>query len=226
MTLSFYNPPSLLRYDDGERELILRPARFSDAEEVVEALQESMAELRAFMPWAHAPQTVAIQQERLQAIEATFGSGGDIVFHLYEHQNGAFVGCLGLHAKRSLNPHSFEIGYWTRTRAAGRGIVTLATQCAVVFGFECFGAQRIQCGYNEANAGSARVNEKVGFIKEGRLRAFELQPTAQMQADGCQMLPHMVMSALFPEDRARLDWYAGVASHLTVLNEVGRLVGP
>ncbi len=226
MTLSFNHAPSRVHYDDGQRQLILRPAHLSDAPELVAALHESLAELRQFMPWAHFPQTIQVQEKRLKELEADHGSGGDIVFHIFEREDGPYLGCIGLHGSRVINPLGFEIGYWTRTSAAGRGLITLATQCALVLGFECFGSQRIQCGYNEENKASERVNQKVGFSHEARLRYFEPQPTDEMRANGCQMGPSMVMTALFEDDRSRLDWYPAVSAALTVYGPEGSVVWP
>ncbi|HJM56641.1 MAG TPA: GNAT family N-acetyltransferase [Planctomycetota bacterium] len=225
MTLSFDNPPSLLRHDDGQRQLILRLARVDDAEAVVEAAQESLAALREFMPWPHFPQTVEVQRKRLAGLEEGHGTGGDIVFHLFEEEGGPFVGCIGLH-RRALNPRAFEVGYWVRTSAAGRGIATLAARCAVVLGLEYFACQRIQCVYNEANAASGRVVKNVGFAEEGRLRLFEDQPTDEMRSNGYKAQPMAVMNALFSEDRERLDWYPGVRSALTVLDRNGSVALP
>ena len=217
MTHVFEAPPSMLRYDDGQRRLVLRPARVADTEEVVAAIAESLAELRAFMPWAHMPQTEAVQRRRMTELEAELGQGHDLILHLFEGEGGPFVGCLGLHGARSLNPMCAEIGYWVRSGCTGRGIVTLAVRCAIVYAFETLGLNRIQCGYNEANLASARVNAKAGFEVEGRLRFFEGRPTAQARADGSRMGPCTVMTALFPEDRGRLTWYSEVAASLTVL---------
>ena len=84
MRLSFDHPPSLVRYEDERRQLILRPARVDDAAAIFEAIEESMAALRQFMPWSHLTQTLEGQRERLVQLDAGYGEGGDVVFHLYE----------------------------------------------------------------------------------------------------------------------------------------------
>lgn len=157
MTHVFRTPPSSLIYDDGARRWVMRPARVADTEAVVEAIAESLCELRAFMPWAHAPQDHAVQHERLSELEATLGESHDLIFHLFDDERGRFLGCLGLHGARSLNPMAAEIGYWLRSADAGRGLMTLAVRAAVIYAFECLGLDRLQCGYNEANLASARV---------------------------------------------------------------------
>ncbi len=224
--LSFEAPPSLLSYDDGAARLLLRPSRVEEATPIADAIQESLPELRAFSPWAHVPQTPDAQRTRLQAIERGRGTSRDLFFHLYEHHGGPFLGCLGLHGGRSLNPRCYELGYWVRSSHAGRGLTTLAARCAVVLGFDYFGLDRIQCVFNEHNLASERVTRKVGFQEEARLRRFEVAPTDEMRAHGCLMGPLTVVTALFPDDRADLAWYAGVAAALTVRDCAGRVVQP
>ncbi len=92
MVLSFEHPPSSICYDDGERALVLRVSRVSDAPALVDAIQESLPALKGFMPWAHMPQTHAVQRERLTQLEALYGSGTDLVFHVFEHLDGPLLG--------------------------------------------------------------------------------------------------------------------------------------
>ncbi len=223
MTLSFENPPHTLVYDGGSTRFIMQLARASDAPALVEAIDESLPELLKFMPWSHLRQTVESQRERLTGIETERADGGDVTYHLFSERGGDFIGCLGLH-RRTMNPNAFEIGYWIRTSRAGHGLATLATQCTIVMGFECLGVERIQCVYNEGNTASGRVIQKAGFGEEGHHPFFEQRPTDEMRANGCVMEPSAVMNALFPEDRDRLEWYAGVCSALTVLDKDGAAV--
>jgi RimJ/RimL family protein N-acetyltransferase len=226
VSLSSEHPPSSIGYDDGERSLLLRAGHVSDVPELVDAIHDSLSALKRFMPWAHLPQTHALQQERLSQLEASIGSGTDLIFHLFEKPDGPLLGCIGMHGARVLNPLGFEIGYWTRSSAQKRGLATLAAQCVVVTGFECFGAQRIQCAYNEANLGSRRVTEKVGFVPEGRLRNLDPQPTLQMREDGCEIVPFTIVAGLWPEQRDVLPWYQAVAAATHVLDRQGEQVWP
>ena len=205
-----------MHFDDGDHRLFLRPCRVADAEAVVEAIHESLPELRAFFPWAHEPQTLEIQRARLTQMEALHRAGKTTIYHLYESEGAPLAGVIGMHRERMLNPLGFEVGFWTRTCFAGRGLMTLATQCLIVWGFEQFGANRVQCGYNEANAASQRVNQKIGFVEEGRMRFFNHRPTAEMFSAGCRMGEHTVMTALYPDVAKQFPWYAHVERHLTV----------
>jgi RimJ/RimL family protein N-acetyltransferase len=166
------------------------------------------------MPWAHTDQTVEVQTERITTLVEERGAKGDLVYHFFDGEDGPFVGCIGVHQARMLNPKGFEIGYWCRSGRAGEGWTTLAARCLVVLGFDYFGFERIQCVYNEANISSCSVVRKVGFHEEARLRNFEAQPTEEQRAAGSLVQPYCVMCALFPEDRAQLAWYPTIASGL------------
>ncbi len=216
MTLSFKNPPTLITYDDGNTQLVLKPARVVDAAPLVTAIEESLTELRQFMPWAHYPQTLEAQTKRLDLIEKEFGKNKDLIFHIYRPKDKALIGCIGMHLGKTHNPRAFEIGFWTRTQEAGKGYISLATQCITVLGFAYFQSQRIQICHNAANHGSARVCDKLGFHKEAELHLFEEQPTRIMLEQGYQMNPTAVLNALFLKDREAQPWYTKVKDALKV----------
>jgi len=217
------HPPPTLRYADDTHALVIRPARVTDAEELMEAFEESREALKAFMPWAHMENTVPQQQERLAASEQDHQDGGDVVFHLYDGATDRFLGCTGLHF-RCLNRRAVEVGYWVRTSEAGKGWTTLVVKCLTVLVFDYLNFDRFQCAYNEPNEGSRRVNEKVGFHVEGRHRYYEGQPTEEMRNNGSQMAPDTITTALTRHDPPNLSWYAAIAEGLTVWDPEGNLV--
>ncbi len=225
MTVDRAHMPSSLRYEAEDRTLILRPARVSDASAVHGAVQESQGELRKFMQWSHLPLTVKHQKTRLKKAVQDYKEGRELLFHLYQSDGGPFLGSLGLH-HRTLSRYAFEIGYWIHSEYSGRGLATLGTQCLVVLAFDYLGCHRVQCGYNEANTASQRVNEKVGFAFEGRMRNFETPPSEELIRNGLLIQPYTIMNALFPEDRSRLPWYGEVANHLQVFDGKGKLASP
>jgi RimJ/RimL family protein N-acetyltransferase len=226
MSVSVTNPPASIHFHDGSREIVLRQAKLDHVEVLVEAIEESLDALRQFMPWAHSPQTIEVQTERLTKLVQGQGDNQENVYHFFDGVDGPFLGCLGIHSARMLNPAGLEIGYWCRSGRAGEGWTTLACQCIVVLGLDYFGSERIQCVYNEANLGSGHVVRKVGFREEARLRNYEHQPSENQRAAGALGGPYAVMNALFPEDRTGLDWYPGVASRLKVFSAAGQRAEP
>lgn len=63
-----------------------------------------------------------------------------------------------------------EIGYILNPSSWGNGFATEAARLAVGFGFKVLNLHRIYATCNPENAGSIRVLEKVGLIKEGTMR--------------------------------------------------------
>ena len=197
----------------GHGALTLLPPAPHHAQQLVDAIQLSLPELRAFMPWAHLEQTVETQYERLVEVQAAYWGGTEYTFHLFVDDE--LVGCASL-MRRTLNALGLEIGYWVRTSHTGRGIATAAAKSLAVLGFEHFKCDRVQCAYNAGNAASQRVNEKAGFKTEGQLMYFEGQPTAQMLADGSGIEAYTSITALVRQDRSTLPWYPYVKSAMTV----------
>lgn len=220
--LSLKNPASRLEVDAGGG-LIVRPLAVDDAPAVAEAVAESLAELKRFMPWAHDPQTVASQCERLKGVNAAYWKGDDFGFGAFHRATGAFAGGFGLH-RRTLNPLGLELGYWVRTRDAGQGLATIVSQALIAYAFQWLGCERVQCGHNAANAASGEVIRKCGFAFEGTLRCFEPTPTPAMVADGCIAAPGMHLYGLVRADLSGLSWLPGSAQSLRVYDWLGRPV--
>ena len=210
-------PPELLQYDDGKRCLLMRRSSIKDAPLLVDAIQDSLTELHAFMPWSHFPQgiTVDAQSKRLEDLAQKWNDKLDFAFHLFLPQdNGAhrFVGCLGIHP-RCLQSQAFEIGYWIRSDVAGRGICTLATKMMIVAGFQVMNLERLQIGCDQANIGSRRVIEKVGFLYEGLQRNMGYgKAPPQIQKNGWQATGNIRSYALIPSDLTQLDWVKSISA--------------
>lgn len=63
-----------------------------------------------------------------------------------------------------------NLGYWTRTSCAGRGVATRATRLLARFGFEQLGLQRIEIVAAVGNTFSQKVALKAGATREAILR--------------------------------------------------------
>ena len=64
---------------------------------------------------------------------------------------------------RALRVDQAELGYWLAPPLWGKGLMTEAAHAVVRFGFGTVGLHKITVGCFEANVGSRRVIEKVGF---------------------------------------------------------------
>jgi RimJ/RimL family protein N-acetyltransferase len=65
-----------------------------------------------------------------------------------------------------------EFGYWAVPAFRGRGYTTRAVRLMARWALEGLGVARLQLGTMPGNAASERVAEKVGFQREGTLRAL------------------------------------------------------
>jgi RimJ/RimL family protein N-acetyltransferase len=221
MAVSRSNPASRLTYRDGQRAVVLRPQCVSDAEAIANAARRSAPELKAFMPWAHGEISATGQLERLKRAYADYCAGRELPMGLYDEPSGAFLGCVGLHPRTPLNPAALEVGYWTASEHAGRGLATLGTRIAIAYAFELLGADRVQVMHDAANSPSRRVVEKCGFRSEGTLRNAIARASAELLAGGYRGTSETLIYALVPEDRPALDWYAPLLQRLTVHNLAG-----
>lgn len=205
----------------GESEIILRPLALTDAPKIAAAIQESLAELKQFMPWSHYPQTVDSQRTRIIGVIHDYWRGKDYGLGIFGAHSNAFMGGTGLH-QRTLNTRGFEIGYWIRSSLAGQGLATLVTRALIVYGFEYLGLTRIQCAHNANNLRSARVNDKCGFKIEGKFKNYETVPTEEMIRNGWRGSHETVVRGLCPEDVPPLGWYQEVKGRLTVFDWLGQ----
>ena len=83
---------------------------------------------------------------------------------------GRVAGGAGLAPISQYGGRAAEAGYWLGPEHWGRGLASAVVGMLVPYAFGVLGMQRVQAsvfGWNEA---SARVLEKNGFVREGRLR--------------------------------------------------------
>jgi RimJ/RimL family protein N-acetyltransferase len=159
---------------------------------LLEAVRESMAELAAWMAWAHRGYGAEDARVYLESRLAAWRTGEEYAFGIEEAASGRFLGCAGLNQPNPM--HRFmNLGYWVRTGAVGRGIATAATVRLAAWGFHAVGLHRVEIVIDPDNRASLRVAEKAGARREGILRRRIAAPGRQRDA---------VMFSLIPEDLA------------------------
>jgi [ribosomal protein S5]-alanine N-acetyltransferase len=85
----------------------------------------------------------------------------------YDH---SFAGVISLILQEDIYLNSAEVGYWIGEPFWNKGIATAALGLITQYGFEKLGLRRIYASVFEGNAGSKRVLEKNGYIREGIFR--------------------------------------------------------
>ncbi len=146
--------------------LRLRPFARADADALF-ALHSDPVVLRYWdaPPWverARADRFIATCQQIAQE-----GSGARLAMD--RRADAAFVGWCGL-TSYDPNHRSASLGYCLTEAAWGVGYATEAARALLEWAFDSLELNRVQAEADTRNAASARVLEKLGFVREGTLR--------------------------------------------------------
>jgi ribosomal-protein-alanine N-acetyltransferase len=116
-------------------------------------------------PMAHLAQAKALVRD----IRAGYRSGELVQWGVTLRDTGDLIGTCTLfhfaHASRRA-----ELGYALARAHWGRGLMHEALSTLLAHAFERIDLHRLEADIDPANAASARTLERLGFVKEGRLR--------------------------------------------------------
>ena len=161
-------PPERIDID----ELHLRRFTLDDVEAVHEGIKASYAEIHPWMPWCVAPVKIEDQREFIEGTFKSWATGVAFNFGIFDAA-GNLLGTISLMDR--VGPGGLEIGYWLRTDATGRGVMTRAVGQLTEIGLGLPGISRIEIHCDEANLGSAAVPKRLGYrldrIEDDEIRA-------------------------------------------------------
>lgn len=185
----------------GERVLI-RPLRPGDGSAIFDAVEESREQIAPWLPWVAKTLAPSDSEEAVRRSMALWALREDLMVGIWDHATGRYLGGSGLHRMDWAVP-SFEIGYWLRTSAWGRGYVTEAVGVLCRFAFETLGANRVEIFCDAKNTRSSAVPKRLGFRQEALLR--------NECRDGAGELRDTLVFALTPDDyaSAKPNWQNG-----------------
>jgi RimJ/RimL family protein N-acetyltransferase len=146
--------------------LRLRPFTDADAEALF-ALHSSAQVLRYWdaPPWTERDQATRFIAACVQmAVEAT-----GVRLAIDRVADGAFIGWCAL-SRWNPDYRSASIGYCLSDAAWGHGHATEASTALLQWAFDTLDLNRVQAETDTRNLASARVLEKLGFVREGTLR--------------------------------------------------------
>ena len=143
--------------------LALRP--FTDAD--ADALYALHSNAHVLRYWDAPPWKDRERATRFIAACRQMREDGSGARFAIEHA-GAFVGWCGL--KLIPEFRSATLVYCFNEAAWGKGFATEAAQAMLQWAFETLDLNRVQSEADTRNAASARVLEKLGFVREGTLR--------------------------------------------------------
>jgi RimJ/RimL family protein N-acetyltransferase len=157
---------------NGEGIVLLAPRAGSGAEMAV-VITQALSHLRPWMPWAQDAPTAESAEIVVRRMQADFIARRDLCFQIYARRAdgspGRLLGGTGLH-RIDWAVRRFEIGYWIRPEALGRGHVSDAVQLLTALAFDTLGARRVEIRCDARNVKSRAVAERCGFELEGVLR--------------------------------------------------------
>lgn len=149
--------------------LVLRRQRPEDAPLIREAVDTSLAHLRASVAWAQSePTSLPATAERLAQSAAAFDSGKAWTFSILDAAERRILGGAGFEPAESaltalVGPDAVEAGYWLRADATGQGYATEATAALSELAFAHVGARCVVICHDPANAPSGGVPRRLGF---------------------------------------------------------------
>jgi ribosomal-protein-serine acetyltransferase len=143
--------------------VILRRYRTDDLDAIFQAVTDSAAHLRPWMPWA-ADYTRGSAEEFLAGSIQGWDEG--MVFNYAITTAGALAGGVGL--MRRIGPGGLEIGYWVHRAYTRRGLATVASAALVEQAFRLPGVDRVEIVHDELNVASGGIPRKLGFAEAGR----------------------------------------------------------
>lgn len=152
--------------------LLLRPPVSGDARKFYKSVTESLPELRQWMSWALEPYDLEKARSFCAAAAENAKRGDDFSVLIVTRQRRRIVGCCSLKACDWTVPR-FEIGYWLRTGAVGKGYATESVRALTEMAFRLLAAERVEIRVDDRNARSYAIPERLGFEWEATLKAHE-----------------------------------------------------
>lgn len=158
--------------------LVIRPPLPGDGPGLRAAIEESLPELRPWMPWAQSVPDLDEAEENVKQAYLEWVARKDLRLSIFSRDGKKFLGSSGLH-KIDWKERHFEIGYWVRTSVAGQGIITEAVNAIARMAFGALGAKQIEIRLDPENLKSRAVVERLSFEYCERLPADVVRPKSR-----------------------------------------------
>lgn len=137
-----------------------------DGAALFEAVEESREHIRPWLPWAHEHRTPEESEGLVRRFHARTLLREDLMYAVLDRETGRYEGGIGLH-RIDWKARKFEVGYWLRKSAEGRGYMTEAVRMLTDLAFETLEANRVFIRCSTKNARSAAIPQRLGFVYEG-----------------------------------------------------------
>jgi RimJ/RimL family protein N-acetyltransferase len=147
--------------------LRLREFRADDAAALFEVHSDpAVMRYWSFPAWTRPEQAA----ERVRCVLGQRARGEVLAWVLAEPDGDRLVGSIAVFALDRANARA-EIGYSLRTDRQGQGLAQEAMRAVLAFLFDELGIERVEADVDPRNVPSCRLLERLGFRREGLLRA-------------------------------------------------------
>ncbi|MBL8146926.1 MAG: GNAT family N-acetyltransferase [Anaerolineae bacterium] len=171
--------------------LLLRAPRGGDAPLVHAAIYDSFESLSQWMPWARRLPDISESELFVREARTRFRNREELNFLIFPRERGPLLGAISLHTIDWSVPR-FEIGYWLRDSARGKGMMTEAIRALTAVGFERLEAERMEIRCDSRNERSAAAARRAGYMLEAVLR--------RQARDNAGQLRDTLVFARFPDE--------------------------
>lgn len=157
----------------------MRPPVAADAEEVFASYTQDL-DVARYMVWMPHP-SVEAARLFINSCVAAWHDTDRRPYVIADRSSGQLLGML----EARTSEHGVNIGYVLAKPHWGQGLMPEAVSGLVHVALHELGFFRVEASCDAENHASARVLEKCGFIKEGRLARFIVHPNLSPEPRDC-----------------------------------------
>jgi ribosomal-protein-alanine N-acetyltransferase len=168
-TINFAEPTPAI----GGEGVVLRTPQMTDYPEWAELREASRDFLTPWEPtWPTDDLTRSAFRRRIRRYSEDIRTDQGYAFLVFRKSDGVLVGGLTLANIRRGVAQAGSLGYWMGQPYVRQGYMTAAVNAVIPFALEKLRLHRLEAACIPTNAGSIRLLEKNGFVREGYAREY------------------------------------------------------
>jgi [ribosomal protein S5]-alanine N-acetyltransferase len=168
-TINFAEPTPAI----GGEGVVLRTPQMTDYPEWAELREASRDFLMPWEPtWPTDDLTRSAFRRRIRRYSEDIRTDQGYAFLVFRKSDGVLVGGLTLANIRRGVAQAGSLGYWMGLPYVRQGYMTAAVHAVIPFALEKLRLHRLEAACIPTNAGSIRLLEKNGFVREGYAREY------------------------------------------------------
>jgi ribosomal-protein-alanine N-acetyltransferase len=168
-TINFTEPLPCI---DGDG-VMLRSPQMTDYGDWAALRETSRDFLTPWEPtWPNDDLTRSAFRRRVRRYAEDLRTDQGYAFLIYRNSDGALVGGLTLANIRRGVAQAGSLGYWMGLPHVRQGHMTAAVRAVIPFAFGTLRLHRLEAACIPTNAGSIRLLENTGFVREGYAREY------------------------------------------------------